>query len=230
VIRASQVRAARQRYRQMAPVLNEQSRRRYVALEAQALGRGGVSAMARISGLARSTIYHGVLDLCNNASAPAGRIRRPGGGRKSKASQDPTLLTDLKKLVEPSTRGDPIKPLLWTSRSLRRLAKELAKKGHQVCPTVVGDLLRSLGYRRQANSKTREGSQHIDRDAQFQYINAQAEAFLAGHEPVISVDTKYARIGIMHGLESGAWPEPRHHRFPGMNASAGVPPASFFFP
>jgi hypothetical protein len=174
----------------MAPVLNEQSRRRYVALEAQALGRGGVSAMARISGLARSTIYHGMLDLRNNASAPAGRIRRPGGGRKSKASQDPTLLTDLKKLVEPSTRGDPIKPLLWTSRSLRRLAKELAKKGHQVCPTVVGDLLRSLGYRRQANSKTREGSQHIDRDAQFQYINAQAEAFLAAHEPVISVDTK----------------------------------------
>jgi hypothetical protein len=190
VIRASQVRAARQRYRQMAPVLNEQSRRRYVALEAEALGRGGVSAMARISGLARSTIYHGMLDLRNNASAPAGRIRRPGGGRKSKASQDPTLLTDLKKLVEPSTRGDPIKPLLWTSRSLRRLAKELAKKGHQVCPTVVGDLLRSLGYRRQANSKTREGSQHIDRDAQFQYINAQAEAFLAAHEPVISVDTK----------------------------------------
>jgi hypothetical protein len=174
----------------MAPVLNEQSRRRFVALEARALGRGGVSMMARLSGLARSTIYHGLSDIRDHVSASPGRVRKKGGGRKAKAEQDPTLVVDLKSLVEPVTRGDPMQPLLWTTRSLRNLVKELAKKGHTVCPTVVGDLLRCMGYRLQANSKTREGGQHIDRDAQFQYINTQAKAFLAADEPVISVDTK----------------------------------------
>jgi hypothetical protein len=190
MIRAAQARAARKRYREMAPVLNEQNRRRFVGLEAQALGRGGVSLMARISGLARSTIYHGLSDIRHNVAAPAGRTRKKGGGRKKKALQDPTLVADLKSLVEPATRGDPMRPLLWTTRSLRNLVKELARKGHEVCPTVVSDLLRALGYSLQANSKTREGSKHIDRDAQFQYINTQATAFLAANEPVISVDTK----------------------------------------
>jgi hypothetical protein len=189
MIRSAQERAARKRYRELAPVLNEQSRRRFVGLEAQALGRGGVSLMARISGLARSTIYHGLSDIRDNVSAPAGRIRKEGGGRK-KASEDPTLVADLKRLVEPTTRGDPMQPLLWTTRSLRNLANELVKKGHKVCPTVVGDLLRGMGYSLQANSKTREGGQHIDRDRQFHYINTQAQAFLAANEPVISVDTK----------------------------------------
>ena len=174
----------------MAPALNEQSRRQFVALEAQSLGRGGVSLMARISGLARSTIYQGLSDVCNRAFTSDGRIRKEGGGRKKKAIQDPTLVVDLKNLVEPVTRGDPTQPLLWTSRSLRNLAKELAKKGHEVCPAVVGNLLRDMGYSLQANRKTREGSQHVDRDAQFQYINTQAKAFLAANEPVISVDTK----------------------------------------
>jgi Rhodopirellula transposase DDE domain len=174
----------------MAPVLNEQSRRRFVALEARGLGRGGVCLMARISGLARSTIYHGLSDIRHNVLAPAGRTRKEGGGRKKKATQDAGLVVDLKSLVEPATRGDPMQPLLWTTRSLRNLVKELAKKGHKVCPTVVGDLLRGMGYSLQANSKTREGSKHIDRNAQFQYINTQAKAFLAANEPVISVDTK----------------------------------------
>ena len=99
-------------------------------------------------------------------------------------------MVDLKSLVEPVTRGDPMQPLLWTTRSLRNLVEALAKSGHEVCPTVVGDLLHGMGYSLQANSKTREGGRHIDRDAQFQYINTQAKAFLAAHEPVISVDTK----------------------------------------
>src|SRR6516162_9413959 len=171
MIRAGQARAAGKRYREMAPVLNEQSRRRFVALEARALGRGGVSLMARISGLARSTIYHGLSDIRDKVSSPPGRLRREGGGRKRKAFEDPTLAADLKHLVEPATRGDPMQPLLWTTRSLRNLVKELAKKGHEVCPTVVGDLLRGMGYSLQANSKTREGDKHIDRDAQFHYIN-----------------------------------------------------------
>jgi Rhodopirellula transposase DDE domain len=190
MIRAAQARAARKRYREMATVLDEQSRRRFVALEARALGRGGVSLMARITGLARRTIYHGLADIRDNVAAAPGRIRKDGGGRKKKASQDPTLLVDLKRLIEPVTRGDPMRPLLWTARSLRHLADALAKKGHQVCPTVVGNLLHDMGYSLQANNKTREGSKHIDRDAQFEYINTQAVAFLAADEPVISVDTK----------------------------------------
>jgi Rhodopirellula transposase DDE domain len=190
MIRAAQARSARKRYVEMAPVLNEQSRRRFAALEARALGRGGVSVMARVSGLARSTIYHGLSDIRDDVSAPPGRIRQEGGGRKKKSSQDPTLMVDLKHLVEPVTRGDPMQPLLWTTRSLRNLVNGLANKGHTICPTVVGNLLRSMGYSLQANSKTREGDQHIDRDAQFQYINTQAKTFLAANEPVISVDTK----------------------------------------
>src|SRR6266508_863195 len=145
MIRSRQMRAAGKRYGEMAAVLNEQSRRRYVALEAQALGRGGVSLRARISGLARSTIYHGLSDIRHKVSAPPGRIRNEGGGRKKKAVEDPTLVVDLTSLVAPVTRGDPMRPLLWTSRSLRSLVKELAKKGHKVCPSVVGDLLRSHG-------------------------------------------------------------------------------------
>lgn len=164
--------------------------RRYVAMEAQAMGHGGVSAMARVSGMARSTIYRGLSDIHAGVIAPPGRVRRPGGGRKRKAVHDPTLLVELKRLVEPATRGDPTRPLLWTSKSLRNLARELARQGHRVCPRVVGELLRQLGYSRQANTKTKEGGQHIDRDAQFHYINAQAEGFLAAQEPVISVDTK----------------------------------------
>jgi hypothetical protein len=190
MVRAAQARAVRKRYREIAPVLNEQSRRRFVALEAQRLGRGGVSLMARITGLARSTIYHGLSDIRNNVATRPGRIRKQGAGRKKKVLEDPTILRDLKRLVEPVTRGDPMQPLLWTSRSLRNLAKALAGKGHQICPTVVGNLLRELGYSLQANSKTREGTRHIDRDAQFRYINTQATAFLTAGEPVISVDTK----------------------------------------
>jgi Rhodopirellula transposase DDE domain len=127
MIRSAQGRAARKRPREMVPVLDEQSRRRFVALEAQALGRGGVSLMARIGGLARSTIYHGLSDIHAKGSVPPGRIRKEGGGHKKKAIQDPTLVVDLKRLVEPATRGDPMQPRLWTSRSLRNLVKELGE-------------------------------------------------------------------------------------------------------
>lgn len=187
---AAQELAARMRYREMAPVLNEQSRRRFAALEARALGRGGVSLMARISGLARSTIYQGLSDIRERVSAPAGRVRKEGGGRKRKAIVDPTLVADLRAMLESVTRGDPMQPLLWSSRSLRNLAGALVKSGHHVCPTTVGNLLRGMNYSLQSNCKTKEGNQHIDRDAQFEYINTQAKAFLTARQPVISVDTK----------------------------------------
>ena len=190
MIRSEEIRAARKRYRELAPVLDEQSRRRFVALEARSMGHGGIRAMARASGLARSTICRGLADLRDNVAAPTGYIRKQGGGRKKKSTEDRTLVTDIKRLVEPVTRGDPMRPLLWTTRSLRNLANELQKKGHDVCPMVVSGLLRDMGYSLQANSKTREGGQRIDRDAQFKYINRQATAFLAANEPIISVDTK----------------------------------------
>jgi hypothetical protein len=128
--------------------------------------------------------------LTTTSRLAPGRVRQAGGGRKRKSVADPTLKADLKSLVEPGTRGDPMQPLLWTTRSLRNLVRALAKKGHKVCPTFVGKLLHGMGYSLQANRKTREGGQHIDRDAQFQYINTQAKAFLAARQPVISVDTK----------------------------------------
>jgi hypothetical protein len=207
MIRAAQERAARKRYKAMAPVLDEQGRRRFAAMEAQALGRGGVSLMSKITGLARRTIYRGLSDLRNKWSPGSGRVRRSGAGRKKKTSEDPTLLADLKSLVEPVTRGDP--RLLYTSRSVRKLTKELTGMGHEVSHTAVCKILKEMDYRLQANKKTLEGSHHVDRDAQFEYINKQAKSFIRSMQPVISVDTNYARNRIMHGFKSGCWSKSR---------------------
>jgi len=190
MIRDEEAAGARKRYDEMVSVLNEQALRRFVAAEARTLGHGGVAVMSRISGLARSTIYRGISDIRDNVLAAPGRVRKAGSGRKRKSVEDPTLEVDLKRLVEPVTRGDPMRALLWSSRSVRKLAKTLGEMGHKVCPTIVGRLLRGMGYSLQANSKTREGGQHIDRDAQFEYINTQIATFLAENQPVISVDTK----------------------------------------
>src|SRR5215510_11474128 len=190
MIRAAQERAARKRYKEMAPVLDEQGRRRFAAMEAQALGRGGVSLMSKITGLARRTIYRGISDLRSKWTPGPGRVRKSGAGRKKKTSGDPTLLADLKSLVEPVTRGDPTAKLLYTSRSVRKLTKELTALGHDVSHTAVCKLLKEMDYRLQANKKTLEGANHIDRDAQFEYINKQAKSFIKSKQPVISVDTK----------------------------------------
>ena len=179
-----------QRFKSLSPVLNEQTLRRFAASEAQAYGRGGVSVVSRITGIARSTIGRGMKELAEARPVEAGRIRKPGGGRKTQFAKDATLLADLGRLVEPATRGDPMRPLLWTSKSLRHLSEALEGLGHAACPHVIADCLRQLGYSLQANRKTREGSSHVDRDAQFQYIGDHAKAFLVSGEPVISVDTK----------------------------------------
>ena len=184
--------AIKLRYVAVDPVLDERARRRFAAAEALAAGRGGVTAVARVTGMARSTIDRGLAELRGEtltAVAPD-RIRREGGGRKALVVTDPTLLSDLKYLVEPTTRGDPMAPLLWTAKSLRRLAAGLRGLGHRICHNVVADLLRDMGYSLQANRKTREGTNHPDRDAQFGYINDQVKQALAASEPAISVDTK----------------------------------------
>jgi len=184
------------RYQALGPVLDERSRRRFAAAEAKAAGRGGVAAVSRITGIARSTIIHGLAELAvclhEGSGAPPGprRIRRPGGGRKKLTQTDATLLADLRGLVEPTTRGDPRAPLLWTSRSLRNLADALRAMGHCIGHNVVADLLRELNFSLQANSKTREGTHNPDRDAQFGYINTKVTEALAAGEPAIPVDTK----------------------------------------
>jgi transposase len=170
----------RQRFEALSPLLDEQVLRRFAAAEAIAAGYGGVSLVSR------STINRGINEINENRDAGHGRVRRAGGGRKSKISNDPALLDDLKALVEPATRGDPMQPLLWTSKSLRHLSAALKKMGHDTCKTVVRDLLRSLGYSLQANAKTREGGAHPDRDAQFNSINNEVKAFQASGDPAIS--------------------------------------------
>jgi hypothetical protein len=180
------------RFTALDPVLDERGRRRFAAAEARTAGHGGIAAVARITGLARSTIGRGLAELRGTASdaVARGRTRRPGGGRKKLTDTDATLLADLQGLVEPATRGDPQAPLLWTSRSLRNLAAALQAMGHRVCHNVVANLLRQLEYSLQSNRKTREGTNNPDRDAQFDHINTEVKAALAAGQPAISVDTK----------------------------------------
>ena len=180
----------RQRFEALEPVLDEQGRRRFAAAEALALGHGGVTLVSKVTGIARSTINRGIDEIEERRSAGEGRVRRPGGGRKPKTEQDPTLLEDLKNLLEASTRGDPMSPLLWTSKSLEKLSVALKDMSHDVCPNVVAKLFRQLGYSLQSNRKTREGSNHPDRDAQFRYLDARMKEHLGEGSPVISVDTK----------------------------------------
>jgi hypothetical protein len=182
------VAAIRQRFSAVAPFLDERGRRVIAAAEAAAAGYGGIAAVSVATGIAASTIGRGLRELSEPRELD--RIRRSGGGRKRNVAKDATLLTDLGALVEPTSRGDPQSPLLWTCKSVRRLAQELQAQGHQVGRTLVSELLDDMGDSLQANRKTREGDSHPDRDAQFQHINAMVSAALAGHEPVISVDTK----------------------------------------
>jgi transposase len=180
----------KQRYERLAGELNERTRRLFAANEAMALGWGGIAVVARATGLSRQVIVDGMQELREGQRAGEGRIRRIGGGRKSNVSKDPSLSDDLERLVEPVTRGDPESPLRWTSKSVRKLAKELQHLGHQVSHELVSELLHELGYSLQALRKTREGGEHPDRDGQFEHLNAQAAAFLAAGEPAVSVDAK----------------------------------------
>ena len=185
------VNAIRTRYEAVAPHLDERGLRLFAASEAHAAGRGGIAAVSRITGVARSTIGRGLKDLDRQAAEwPYGRIRCSGGGRKAAEVKQPGLRKALLGLVASATRGDPQATLLWVSRSQRRLSAALAEQGYQVSPNLVGRLLKDLGFSPQANAKTREGSQHPDRDPQFHHINRRIERFRRGRQPAISVDTK----------------------------------------
>ena len=179
-----------EKFRLLAGELDERGLRLWAAAEATAWGRGGTAAVARATGIAESTIRRGRGELASGASLGAGRVRRPGAGRKPLTETDPTLLGDLERLVDDTSRGDPEAPLRWTAKSLRNLASELRGQGHEISAASVAPLLRRLGYSLQANAKTREGASHPDRDAQFAHINETVAAALASNEPAISVDTK----------------------------------------
>jgi hypothetical protein len=182
--------AIRIRYEALLPHLDERGRRVFAACEARAAGYGGIAAVSRATGIAASTIGRGLGELADAARLETSRVRRPGGGRRPLVLTDASLMDDLLSLVSPDERGDPMSPLRWTCKSLRRLAAELTQRGHQVSHTVVGELLKQCNFSLQANRKTREGDDHPDRDAQFEYINGSVSASLAARQPVISVDTK----------------------------------------
>jgi hypothetical protein len=180
----------RTKFESLAPALDERARRLWAATEAKAIGHGGIALVSRATGVSYSTITRGLRELASGPPPEPGRVRRPGGGRKKTLAKDPTLVADLDGLVEPTAAGDPQSPLRWTSKSVRKLAGELRAMGHDVSHQLVLELLYASGYSLQANRKSREGSNHPDRDAQFRYIQRQVRRFQAAHQPVISVDTK----------------------------------------
>lgn len=174
--------------------MDERMRRQWAATEAQEIGWGGVSVVARATGLARNTVMAGTRELAQRRAHPnvpiTARIRRSGGGRKPLAQTDPSLQRALEILLEPVTRGHPESPLLWTCKSTGNLARQLQQDNHPVSDRTVATLLKKSGYSLQSNLKTKEGSTHPDRNAQFEYINRRVLAYARKSQPVISVDTK----------------------------------------
>ena len=193
-----------EKFDRLRTVMNEKLRRRWAACEAMALGRGGISAVCEATGISRTTIQKGMREIAEAypelaERASDQRIRRPGGGRPRLTEHDPTLQETLKKLVAPATRGDPMSPLLWTSKSTRHLAKELQRLGHQVSYRTVARMLGDIGFSLQANSRTREGKQHSDRDV----LLYEAEQLLMEKGAVEKGDLIVLTIGEPIGTPGG---------------------------
>ena len=182
--------AIRERFCGVGGSLSRRGRRLFAAAEAQTAGYGGIGAAARATGVARGTIGRGLKDL-TNPDIPPGTLRRPGSGRRALTNTGPTPDADLRQLLEPATMGDPIRPLLWVSKSRAKLAAALCAMGHRISASSIPKL---LNYRRQENRKTSEGSHNPDRDAQFEHLNAAAIATQAAGQPAISIDTKKPEI------------------------------------
>ena len=200
--------AIQARFDALEPFLNERDRRLFAASEARAAGRGGIAAVSRTTGMARSTIGRGLADLRSGAVRCSDRVRRMGGGQKPATETQPGILEALNDLVEPSIRGDPEAPLRWVSKSQRHLSAALAERGFIAGQKLVGRLLKRLNFSLQANCKTREGANHPDRNAQFEHINAEVKAFQASGQPVISVDTKKkssSETSRMAAVNYGSW-------------------------
>jgi DDE family transposase len=184
-----------QKFALLFPLMTERLRRHWAASEAQSLGRGGVTLVSQATGLSRTTITSGLRELRQRAARPQDelspeRVRTPGAGRHFVEDNDPKLLAALQTLIEPTTRGDPQSPLRWTCLSTRNLADALRSQGHSVSHQTVAALLNDLDYSLQANRKVKEGQDHPDRNAQFEYINRRVRAFQKEGQPVVSVDSK----------------------------------------
>ena len=182
------------KYENLSGDLEERGRRRWAAVEALSLGRGGIAAVARATGISDRTIRNGIRELREGDAPPSGRQRRVGGGRKAANQAAPGLLDALESLVEPTTRGDPQSPLKWTCKSTRELSRELKKRGYPVSHTTVARLLKDAGYSLQSNRKTVEGKQHPDRNAQFEHIHRRVKSQQRAGQPALSVDTKKKEI------------------------------------
>jgi len=182
------------KYENLSGDLEERARRRWAAVEALSLGRGGIAAVARATGISDRTIRNGIRELREGDAPPSGRQRRVGGGRKAANQAAPGLLDALESLVEPTTRGDPQSPLKWTCKSTRELSRELKKRGYPVSHTTVARLLKDAGYSLQSNRKTVEGKQHPDRNAQFEHIHRRVKSQQRAGQPALSVDTKKKEI------------------------------------
>ncbi len=178
------------RFKALSAVLDERTRRLLAAAESQAVGRGGISSVSRATGISRPVIRQGIAELKDPTLLVTGRVRRKGGGRKKAVEKDAAIRSDLEALLESTTRGDPEAPLRWTCKSVRQLTAELKRLKHEVSHQVVADLLHELGYSLQANRKTKEGTDHPDRNAQFEHLNGKVKWSLGRNQPVISVDTK----------------------------------------
>lgn len=219
----------RHKYSAIAADLDERARRRWGAAEARSLGWGGIQAVAAATGLSDRTIRNGIKELDDPEALPATQQRRSGGGRKRCDLEEPELVSELQRLVDSGTRGDPMSPLRWTCKSTRTLAEELSRQGYTVSANTVGRLLRDCGYSLQANRKTIEGKQHPDRDAQFQHINGRVKAFQRAGQPAISVDTKKKEpLGKMKNpgrtyRRKGNPEKVKTHDFPDKNLGKAVP-------
>ncbi len=228
---ADAVALLREKYLALKPVMDERTRRLWAATEANAFGRGGQTVVAQATGMSRQTIASGLRELqqATDGLPATRRLRRAGGGRKSLTVHDPTLVDALLALVEPTSRGDPEAPLRWTCKSVRQLAAELHRQGHPVGRQKVAALLADLRYSLRANRKTKEGAAHPDRNAQFEYINAQAQAFQQRGQPVISVDTKKKELvgnfknGGREWRPSGEPEEVRVHDFVDKDLGKAIP-------
>jgi hypothetical protein len=186
------------------PHLNERQQHLIAAFDAQLLGRGGIARVSRVTGFSRPTLYRAFKCLYQ-PPLPVERVRHSGAGRKALVQLDPHLVQALEALIDPETRGDPMSPLRWTCKSTRQLAHLLKDKGHPVSHATVAQLLRALHYSLQGNTKTKEGKQHPDRDAQFRYIQSQGQSFLRRGWPVISVDTKKKELVGNYGKSGQEW-------------------------
>jgi hypothetical protein len=219
----------RERWLVVRDDLDERGRRRWAAAEARSHGWGGIAAVVRATGISESTVRRGIAEVESGERAPAGRVRRPGAGRKPIVDVDPNLPEDLDGLIEPATRGDPDSPLRWTSKSIAKLTSALREMGHVVRDSTVRLQVKAQGYRLQANRKTREGRQHPDRDRQFEHINETVKVALATGQPVISVDTNKKELvgnfknGGREYEPSGQPIEVNTHDFPDKELGKAIP-------